>query len=489
MSLRKERYLMPFLRVLLIAISLIAAAIPGKLYADIYDSLFEEFDARPLRNDEKVFLQGALSLQGYYQGLLDGAWGRQSQSAIERYSAEIYDNVPLNVHIAPLVLDFDESNEDEDWTTNYLAEFGVSLILPARNLRLIKREPGYLYWEHTSNSLNISISDMTQGQMVALHQDIRQSISYLREPYTIQYSNRWVTSISHKSGNLVYIRSDLIGDQWSTVFIATEPHDANSLNFISTSISIGRVNEFRLPLDGEIERLFKLAFSYVEDSENSTRQQEDSTANEPFDANPVGATGTGFFIDTEGSVLTNAHVIDNCKSLTVGTVPYLIASKSDDFDLALLLPLNPSSKQSFASFASRPAKLNADVTVAGFPLPEILSGLNVTRGAVTALSGLGGGSLQMQISAPVQPGNSGGPVLDKSGNVIGVVVAKLDSLRVAEAVGDIPQNVNFAIRGEIAKLFLGSIGADYTISTESDRLEPIIIADRAADFTVLVECR
>ena len=51
----------------------------------------------------------------------------------------------------------------------------------------------------------------------------------------------------------------------------------------------------------------------------------------------------------------------------------------------------------------------------------------------------------MQITAPVQPGNSGGPLLDGAGNVLGVVVAKLDALYVAEAIGDIPQKLNFAI--------------------------------------------
>ena len=74
---------------------------------------------------------------------------------------------------------------------------------------------------------------------------------------------------------------------------------------------------------------------------------------------------------------------------------------------------------------------------------------------ITALAGLGDDDRLYQISAPVQPGNSGGPLFDESGRVIGIVVAKLDALKMAAATGYIPQNVNFAIKSGIAGSFLG----------------------------------
>jgi len=186
--------------------------------------------------------------------------------------------------------------------------------------------------------------------------------------------------------------------------------------------------------------------------------------------------------------VTNAHVVRGCNSVSVSGSTYLVSATSDTFDLALLKPATVRTTRSFVEFANRPAKLNADVTVVGYPLYGVLGGLNVTRGAVTSLSGLGGNSAQMQISAPVQPGNSGGPVLDRSGNVIGVVVAKLDSLEVAKAIGDIPQNINFAIRGEIVKLFLGNNDIEYTFAGSDDKIEPTTLAANAAKYTVLVEC-
>ena len=95
----------------------------------------------------------------------------------------------------------------------------------------------------------------------------------------------------------------------------------------------------------------------------------------------------------------------------------------------------------------------------------------------------------MQISAPVQLGNSGGPVLDEFGTLVGVVVSKLDAQRVADAIGDIPQNINFAIRGEIAKLFLTNHGIDYGISMQSVKVSPVELAENASKFTVLLECK
>ena len=141
-----------------------------------------------------------------------------------------------------------------------------------------------------------------------------------------------------------------------------------------------------------------------------------------------------------------------------------------------------------AQFAEKPARLNSDVTVAGFSLPDILGGLNVTRGSVTSLKGLGGDGINMQISAPVQPGNSGGPVINGSGHVVGVVVAKLDAQYVADRTGDIPQNVNFAIRAEIAKLFLYQNGAEPIEAADEIAVAPEALADLAQGFTSLITC-
>jgi S1-C subfamily serine protease len=99
-----------------------------------------------------------------------------------------------------------------------------------------------------------------------------------------------------------------------------------------------------------------------------------------------------------------------------------------------------------------------------------------------------GNPAQMQIDVPIQRGNSGGPVFDAAGNVIGIVVSKLDALKLAKSTGDLPQNINFAIRGDVVRAFLEAQHVDFTASSASSKLENTEIANRGTAVTVLVRC-
>ena len=88
----------------------------------------------------------------------------------------------------------------------------------------------------------------------------------------------------------------------------------------------------------------------------------------------------------------------------------------------------------------------------------------------------------------MQPGNSGGPVLDSAGNLMGVVVSKLDAIKAAKLIGDIPQNVNFAINANVLRSFLDANSVEYDTASSDKTLPPTVIADKAKSFTVLVEC-
>jgi uncharacterized protein len=92
------------------------------------------------------------------------------------------------------------------------------------------------------------------------------------------------------------------------------------------------------------------------------------------------------------------------------------------------------------------------------------------------------------MTAPVQPGNSGGPLFDQSGNIVGVIVGKLDAVAVARATGDIPQNVNFAIHAYAARVFLDAHAVEYNTARFDRSVSVADIVDRATKFTLLVEC-
>ncbi len=154
-----------------------------------------------------------------------------------------------------------------------------------------------------------------------------------------------------------------------------------------------------------------------------------STTSQPKEGN---TSGTAFFIDLNGHMITNGHVVEGCNRVAIlspnGEMEAKVLRKDSGLDLALLKVRHRPDNQ--AIFRAGPAIRSGEkVSVFGFPYFGVLStGGFVTIGNISALSGLGDNSLQMQISNPVQPGNSGGPLLDSSGNVVGVVVSKLNAI-------------------------------------------------------------
>jgi S1-C subfamily serine protease len=205
------------------------------------------------------------------------------------------------------------------------------------------------------------------------------------------------------------------------------------------------------------------------------------------------SSGTGFFINASGAMLTNNHVVDGCLGLKVmlpnGAVSDATLTKADSAnDLAVITVAGRSGP--VAQFRTAPVRQGEDIIVYGFPLAGVLSSQgNITTGIVSALSGLKDDSRQVQISAPVQPGNSGGPVFDSSGNVVAIATGKLNTLGIAQVTQDIAQNVNFAIKAEIAESFLNSSGIAFSASSAKAPLHTEDISDRARSFTNMIQCQ
>ena len=199
------------------------------------------------------------------------------------------------------------------------------------------------------------------------------------------------------------------------------------------------------------------------------------------------SVGSGFFVTAEGHLLTNEHVVNGCRELRVGSEKARRIAEDEKIDIALLKAAGSRDAATFRG--GRGIRAGDDVIVAGYPLQGLLaSDMSVTAGIVSALAGPGGNRNVSQITAPVQPGNSGGPVLDRSGNVVGVVMAKLNAIRVAQITGTLPENVNFAISGGAARAFLDAHDVLYETAPSDKELKGSDIAERAKRYTVLIEC-
>jgi S1-C subfamily serine protease len=216
----------------------------------------------------------------------------------------------------------------------------------------------------------------------------------------------------------------------------------------------------------------------------------------PARPKPTGSTGSGIIVDEAGDVLTNNHVVKNCKSITVKAIgssalAATVSAVDPKNDLALLRTSYGELIGTPARFRSqsKPAKLGEEIGVIGYPLTGFLSAEpKATFGQISSVAGYNNDYTLLQISAPVQPGNSGGPVLDASGLVIGVVVSQA-SLALASIVGNVPQNVNFAIRGELGQIFLAARGINVATSARQQLMPTEAIAAAGQKSTVLVVCK
>jgi S1-C subfamily serine protease len=204
-------------------------------------------------------------------------------------------------------------------------------------------------------------------------------------------------------------------------------------------------------------------------------------------------SGSGFLLNAQGDALTNQHVVSDCEEIRVRLVtgeelPAVLLVQDRQNDLALLhLPVAPTQWLVFRD--GRDAWQGEEVIAVGFPLADDLaSGAKVTTGVVSALAGEKDDTRFLQITAPVQPGNSGGPLLDMSGNVVGIVSNKLYALRIIALTGNIPENINFAIKTSLARGFLEATGVRYETRTSQQTLSTIQVSAQARQSTVLVEC-
>jgi S1-C subfamily serine protease len=205
------------------------------------------------------------------------------------------------------------------------------------------------------------------------------------------------------------------------------------------------------------------------------------------------ATGSGFVVSADGYIVTNRHVVASCRTVTVKadsstSVTARIVALHPRDDLAVIRA--DAIFDTTAGFrVGAPIRPGDDVVAVGFPLAGLLADeASVTTGSVSALAGIHNNPAVLQMSAPVQQGSSGGPLLDASGNVVGVVVTKLNARLVAEETGDLPQNVNFALKGDVARGFLDELAVHYRTAASTAHLANADVGDIGRRVTVLVAC-
>jgi S1-C subfamily serine protease len=202
------------------------------------------------------------------------------------------------------------------------------------------------------------------------------------------------------------------------------------------------------------------------------------------------ASGSGFAVTSDGYVITNYHVIKGCTDVKIHDKGNAFISTIITFDpnndIALLK--GDFKPRSFYPLSRETPKLLTEVYVAGHPFgQDISTTVKVTRGIVSSLTGIANNFSNLQIDAALQPGNSGGPIMDNKGNVVGVAVAKLDLDTIVEEYGVVPENVNFGVKSNVVLNILESENIDL-VSPNLEIIPTGELSDMITDGTYYLSC-
>ena len=228
----------------------------------------------------------------------------------------------------------------------------------------------------------------------------------------------------------------------------------------------------------------------------ASAKTDDEPAEKPSELDKVvSVSGSGFVVSKNAHIVTNNHVVADCVGDIHGNlagqapVKLRVVSTDEENDLALLQGTKKFKEKDIATIRASAVNSGDQVVAIGYPLHGLLtSDMTVTTGIISSLAGLHNDTRFLQISAPVQPGNSDGPLHDASGNVVGVVSAKLDALKMFKATGDIPQNINFAIKTGALRDFLDNSAVPYQTAEPGSEMKTADIASAARTYTMLISC-
>ncbi|MCP5085355.1 MAG: trypsin-like peptidase domain-containing protein [Rhodobacteraceae bacterium] len=471
----------------------------------------KDFDAAKLQASEIEVIQAFLAFKKYYRSLIDGRWGKGSQGALERYSVSTSSNAkPTFQTVFSLLGDFGRIVEKDAWRPFYVSELDMSHMVPIEQARYEKNQnpaPYTYQGKLTSAVLPLTTSYVVgnQAETINLHGKARVMGASDKDAYELYNPDLLITSYKNRMGS-VYTRSDKKRNgNWSTVIIETPMTVLVSL--ISSSIRNGKQPAWNLPTDGYLLKIARSATGIT-----SKEAEADASGDWSGIQDEAKNAGSGFIVSADGHVVTTSPVVSGCAQVMVDETEYDVQATKDKSGLALLRPKTAAPVSEFAQIILFGPNEGDTVAAVGIPLAGGGNQIAIAKGAVTSTTGLGENEATQQISAKYQPGKLGGPLLNTSGYVVGVVISryeaskleafatgrrmeehlaasKLDTRAIRELADGNPKHIDFAVSGDALMNFLIENNIELAFGLDDEVLDKQSLSDRGAAITRPVRCR
>ncbi len=192
---------------------------------------------------------------------------------------------------------------------------------------------------------------------------------------------------------------------------------------------------------------------------------------------------SGFYLDARGTVLTTTEVVGQCEQVLIDNAyDSTVAFRDDALGIAILTPTQQLAPLAFARMVADPARLRAEIAVAGYPFDGALSSASTSFGTLAELSGLNGEETVQRLEVETEDTEAGGPVLDIAGGVIGMVLPGNIGGRT------LPDDVTLALRADRLVSVLQGAGINVSLAQPAGAMNRENISREAADMTVRVSC-
>lgn len=427
-----------------------------------------------LGQDGRILLQTALQWNGVYGGALDGAIGAGTRKSMAAWqAAKGYDETGILT-----------TRQRDELTGAYRAEVdalgltavheqeaGIDITLPAKLVAFDHYEPPFVQYGEKDGSGYQVLLISQQGDENTLFglYDIMQTLKI--------------------------VPLDGERERKQSAFLLTGKN-ADLESYTQAELRGGLIRGFTLvwkPADGaraaKVLAVMKSTFKPFGDraldeglGQPSATTQGDLTSG--LEVRKPKVSRSGFYVDAAGAVVTSADVLDTCARLTLdGQQEAVVAGQDPATGLAILKPATPLAPAAYARFQSGAPRKGADVAVAGYSYETALDAPVVTFGTLAAPTGLDGETDRYHLTISARAGDSGGPVLDTAGGVIGMLLPRLDTDgRV------LPADAAFALTAPAISAALAAAGLTPAANTATGSLAAEDLSRIGRAMTVLVSC-